>query len=126
MVLALPRSAPDSPLLPPEVLVARWRALHEAAAVVAGLAGVAPPVCDADPDSPVAVLGRAGGWRAALAGQAMADLAAILEGGLKALLAVHAGGADPRPAAQALWEEFVAARAALAGLAPPGGALQSS
>ncbi len=40
---------------------------------------------------------------------------------IAALLAVNARGADPRPAAQALWREFVAARAAIVSLLPPTG-----
>ena len=37
-----------------------------------------------------------------------------------ALLGVHARGADPRPAAQALWREFVEARSAVLALLSPG------
>jgi hypothetical protein len=45
-----------------------------------------------------------------------------MEPGLAALLAVNARGADPRPAAEALWREFLAARAAVLALLPPAAA----
>jgi len=43
-----------------------------------------------------------------------------MEPGLAALIAVNARDADPQPAALTLWREFVAARAAIVGLLPPG------
>ncbi len=66
-----------------------------------------------------AVMRDAGGWRRNLVEQGIEDLTAIMEPGLSALLAVHARGASPAAAAQALWQEFTAARDALLGLAPP-------
>jgi len=59
------------------------------------------------------------GWRRNLALQGVEDLAAILDPGLAALLAVHDSGSDAAPAASALWQEFLAARDALLALAPP-------
>ncbi len=53
--------------------------------------------------------------------EAGADLAAVLQPGLRALIAAQ-GRATPealRQAAQALWQEFDAARAALLDLIPP-------
>lgn len=52
-------------------------------------------------------------WRAGLIRQGIADLAAVMEPGLTALIAVHRRGADPAPAAQALMHEFLQARDAL-------------
>lgn len=97
----------------------RWSALHDAAAIVATLAGIA-----AEPQRPEqrnypALMREAGGWRRALAEQGVDDLAAMMEPGLTALLAVHARGADPAAPALALWQEFHIARAALLTLAPP-------
>ena len=58
-------------------------------------------------------------WRQAQAENGIADLAAIMEPGIAALLAINARGADPRPAAEALWREFRAAREAILALLPP-------
>ena len=60
-----------------------------------------------------AVMRDAGGWRRDMAEQGIEDLAAIMEPGMAALLAVHARGISPASAALALWQEFHAARAAL-------------
>lgn len=97
----------------------KWAALHDAAGVVAMLAGLA-----AEPMSPElrnfpATIRDLGGWRRTLAEQGVDDLAAVMEPGLAALLAVNGRGADPAPAARSLYEEFLAARAALITLAPP-------
>lgn len=97
----------------------QWAALHQAATVVAGLAGVA------DPAPPPAVrdfpgtIAQVGGWRAALAQQGIADLSAVMQPGLAALLAIHAQGADTGVAARTLWEEFEHGRAAVLALLPP-------
>ena len=104
-------------------LTDRWRALHEAAAIVGALAGRsvtddAGLLSDAIEAFPEAIL-RAGGWRLALARQGLDDLAAIMETGLSALLAVSARGRSPAHAAAALHDEFRAARTALLALAAP-------
>jgi hypothetical protein len=97
----------------------KWSALHDAAGVVAALAGVTPdPMSAAARNFPAAVR-EAGGWRREHAEQGIDDIAAIMETGLAALLAVHARGADPRPAARTLHEEFLAASCALLALVPP-------
>lgn len=98
---------------------ARWAALEEAARVVAALAGVEPDVRLSGQDSVPAKIRQADPWRRERAEAGVSDLAAIMEPGLAALLAVNARGADPRPAALALWREFVAARAAIVALLPP-------
>jgi hypothetical protein len=51
--------------------------------------------------------------------QGVEDLAAMMEPGLAALIAVHSDGRDAAAPARALWQEFVAARDALLALAPP-------
>lgn len=60
-------------------------------------------------------------WRRTLAENGCADLAAMMEPGISALLAIHARGADCRPAASALWQEFTVARRAMLSLLPPSG-----
>lgn len=97
----------------------QWAALHQAAGVVAGLAGVDhPAVPRAVRDFPE-MIAEAGGWRAALAQQGIADLSAVMQPGLSALLAIHAQGADIGVAARTLWEEFDHGRAAVLALLPP-------
>lgn len=91
----------------------RWAAVQHAAGVVAGLAGV-----DAGEATP-AGFDRVPGWRLALIDQGLADLAAILETGIRALLNARGAGDPVRVAARALWGEFVEARVALQGLAGP-------
>ena len=62
-------------------------------------------------------------WQRDLATGWIDDLAAIMEAGLAALLAVNARGTDCRVAAQALWQEYITARTALLELLPPAGTL---
>lgn len=100
-------------------LAMKWSALHDAAAVVATLAGQAGNGMSNEMRAFPTVMHDAGGWRQVLAGQGIDDLAAIMEPGLAALLAAHARGADTSAPALALWEEFLSARAALLALTPP-------
>ncbi|MFM2300630.1 MAG: hypothetical protein RLZZ84_366 [Pseudomonadota bacterium] len=97
----------------------KWAVLHEAAAVVAQLAGLESEATLAEILHFPAVIREAGGWRRTLAEQGIEDLSAIMEPGLAALLTVHARGIDPAAAARSLWQEFAAARTALLSLAPP-------
>lgn len=99
----------------------KWSALHDAAAVVASLAGQAPEARRAEVRNFPALVRDAGGWRYEEARRGIDDLAAMMEPGLSALLAVHARGLSAAPAAQALWQEFLAARATLLALVPPQG-----
>src|SRR5690349_16462734 len=101
----------------------RWAALGDAAGVVATLAGLEPERTCAEVRNFPALIRDAEPWRRERAENGVADLAAIMEPGLAALLAVTARGVDPRPAAIALWREFIAARAAILSLLPPSGAL---
>ena len=101
----------------------RWAALGEAAVVVALLAGI-----EAEQPSKLirnfpASLRECQPWQRDLATGGIDDLAAIMETGLAALLAVNARGTNCRAAASALWQEYIAARAALLVLLPPAGAL---
>lgn len=101
----------------------RWAALSEAGNVVAMLAGIET----GNPDKAVrnfpALIRDAEPWRRKLAESGCADLAAIMEPGIAALLAINARGADCKPAANALWREFSRARGAILELLPPSGEL---
>ena len=97
----------------------KWSALHDAAAVVSRLAGIAAEVRQAEVRNFPAIMSGAGGWRLEHANQGVDDLAAIMEPGLAALLMVQARGRPVGPAAKALWQEFCTARAALLTLIPP-------
>ena len=101
----------------------RWAALSEAGSVVASLAGIEPEVADKQVRNFPALIRDCEDWRRELAIQGIEDLQAIMEPGLAALLAINARGTDCRPAALALWREFLSARAAVIGLLPPSGAL---
>ena len=101
----------------------KWSALHDAANVVAALAGLAAEPPRSDLRNFPAVVRDAGGWRRELAEQGVDDLSAIMEPGIAALLAAHARGADASAAALALWQEFHSARNALLELVPPAGPL---
>jgi hypothetical protein len=97
----------------------RWAALAEAASVVATLAGLEPERTATQASDFPELIRDAEPWRRERAEHGVADLAAIMEPGIAALLAVNARGADPRPAATALWREYLAARAAILALLPP-------
>lgn len=108
------RITPDSA----SAMTMRWSALHDAAAVVASLAHAGAIATPPETRDFPAIMRDASGWRRELAEQGLDDLSAMMEPGLAALLAAHAQGGDTRPAAQALWREFTAARDALLTLAP--------
>lgn len=101
----------------------RWAALADAANVVALLAGIEPERPTAELRNFPALIRDAEAWRRESAENGIADLAAVMEPGIAALLAVSARGADSRPAAMALWREFIAARSAILSLLPASGAL---
>jgi hypothetical protein len=99
---------------------ARWAVLEGAGRTVAQLAGKGGEFGGGtDMAASMAALHPAG---ADLAVRAIDDLAAVLEPGIGALLAVRERGLDPAPAAAALWGEFCLARNALLALAPKPGA----
>lgn len=97
----------------------KWAALHDATGVVATLAGLATEPMKPEIRNFPAIMRDVGGWRRNLAEQGIADLAAIMEPGIAALLAVQARGVSPASAALALWQEFLAARNGLLALVPP-------
>jgi len=101
----------------------RWAALCEAGVVVALLAGIeAERQSRLTRDFP-ALLRDCQPWQRDLATRSIDDLAAIMETGLAALLAINARGTDCRAAAQALWQEYTASRSAMLALLPPIGVL---
>ncbi len=99
----------------------KWSALHDAAAVVAALAGQPVEARRAEVRNFPAVVRDLGGWRYDEARRGIDDLAAMMEPGLSALLAVRARGIAAVPAAEALWQEFLLAREALLDLVPQQG-----
>lgn len=101
----------------------KWAALQEAANVVASLAGLDQERPGAAIRNFPALMREAPAWRRELADQQIDDMAAMMQPGIAALLGVNARGADPRPAALALWREFVSARDAVLALLPPSGSM---
>ena len=101
----------------------KWAALNDAGALVAQLAGQQPDKPSPTSRSFPAVIRDAGGWRYEAACKGIEDLAAMMEPGLAALLAVNARGANAAAPANALWREYCAAKQALLALAPPAGAM---
>ena len=101
----------------------KWAALQDAANVVAGLAGFEPERTTPEIRNFPALIRDAAPWRRELAERGIDDMAAVMEPGIAALLGVNARGADPRPAALALWREFTSARAAVLVLLPPSGSM---
>lgn len=94
----------------------KWTTLHDAAFVVATLAGVPDSRLAPELRSFPAAVRQAPRWRREMAEQGVEDLAAIMEPGLAALIAVHASGGDASAPARALWQEFVTSRDVLLGL----------
>ena len=102
-------SAPAAPLTS-AALAAQWDGLHESAAALASLAGIAPEAAGV----PFAVLAKtAREWQLALAAQGLADIDAMLGAGLAALATLTSRGQDTAAPALALWREFHAARASV-------------
>lgn len=116
---ALTPALPEAAFSPASTAGDHWAALSGAAALVAALAELEPRQPATEAGDIAALLGGADLWRRERAEQGLADLAAMMEPGLSALLAVNARGADPRPAARALWREFTAARDAVLTLLGP-------
>ena len=102
----------------------KWLTLHEAADIVAMLAGIEPKSTTREIGEFPALVRDAVSWRRDLVERGMEDIAAVLESGMAALLGIKARGADPRPAALALWREFVEARSSLLSLLPPSAAAE--
>ncbi len=104
---------------PASRMAIKWVAVHEAAAAIAELAGIATEYRTPNIRNFPAIMRDTGGWRLRLAEQGVDDLAAILEPGLAALLALRGCGVPAEAAAQALWQEFHTARAGLLALIVP-------
>ena len=107
---------------PPQAVLARqWSVLHRAAAAVAQIAGQPAPVMTEDLLAFPAKAVLLQGMRRLMVEEGIADLIAVLEPGLTALLAVSRRGGDAMTPANALWAEFVSAQRALIALAhvPP-------
>ena len=101
----------------------RWAALYEAGNVVAMLAGVSSERPSHEMRNFPVMIRDCDEQRREAAERGLADLSAIMEPGLAALMAINARGNDCRAAAQALWHEFTVAREALLNLLPPTGAM---
>jgi hypothetical protein len=101
----------------------KWAALQDAANVVATLAGLELERTTAEIRNFPALIREAAPWRRELAERGIEDMAAVMEAGIAALLGVNARGANPRPAALALWREYIQARTAVLSLLPPSGRL---
>ena len=101
----------------------RWAALSEAGKVVCMLAGYEAEQADRQVRNFPALIRDAEPWRRELASNGCADLSAIMEPGISALLAINARGASCTHAARALWQEFASAREGIIALLPPSGDL---
>ncbi len=101
----------------------RWAALSEAGKVVCILAGYEAERTDKSVKDFPALIRDAEPWRRELATLGCADLSAVMEPGITALLAINARGASCSHAARALWQEFCVARASIVTLLPPSGDL---
>ena len=99
-------------------LAAQWDAVHEAAAAIGVLAQLGRP----EESEAVAGLPRRaaakGGYQYDMVLRGVDDLAAVMQPGLRALLALSASGRDTTSAALTLWREFHASRDAIIALAP--------
>ena len=115
---AVAGQAESSPGLSPSTMSVQWDALHDAAAAVAALAGLAEEKPEAQVRDFPDRIKNAGGWRFELARNGIEDMSAMMRPGVKALLAVSARGQDPTAAALSLWREYHHARDALLGLVP--------
>ena len=119
MAIPLEAGMPAGALDFADVTGLKWTALHDAAAVVAALAGI--------PQQPLAVglrdfagaVANAPQFRRELAQQGVEDLTAIMQPGLAALIAVRSRGGDATVPAGALWQEFTASRDALLAMVRP-------
>ena len=101
----------------------QWAALQDAAAAVAAIAGLAAEKTSPHIRNFPALIRDAGGWRLELAERGIADLSAMMQPGLTALLVVNARGQNATAPALTLWREFHATRQAILALVPESGNL---
>lgn len=94
-------------------LANQWEAVHDAAAAVGHLAQLGRE----EPSDKVLALplraAETGGYTFEAVARGIDDLAAVMQPGLRALLAITAQGKDTTAAALTLWREFHHARAAI-------------
>ncbi|UOR16078.1 hypothetical protein [Qipengyuania aquimaris] len=102
----------------PEELAAQWDAVHQAAAAVATLAQLGTEEQDEATLSLPARAATLGEAHYAIVACAIDDLAAVMQPGLRALLAMTDKGEDTTSAALTLWREFHKARHAIVALVP--------
>ena len=99
-------------------LASQWDAVHEAAAAIGALAQLGR----GDEDDAVKGLPdralQLGGFEYEMVMRGVDDLAAVMQPGLRALLALSAQGQDTTSAALTLWQEFHKSRDAIIGFAP--------
>lgn len=108
---------------PSTPLEMQWAALHRAADAVAKLANETAAIDETDSllsATPPPALRQLDQRRRRMIEEGLADLVAIMEPGLTALLAIHRSGGDVTTPASALWREFLAARSGLEALARAG------
>lgn len=105
------------------VLTRQWAALQDAGSAVAAMAGLAPEQLSQKVRQFPALIKDADGWRLELAKNQVADMTAMMQPGLSALLAVNARGQDATAAALTLWREYHAAREAVLLLLPETGTM---
>jgi len=99
-----------APLANASATVMRWAALLDAGNALALLADTRDHAEAIPARDFAAAIALCTDSRRRLADNAVADLSAIMESGLSALLAGHQRGGNTRPAAKALWREYVSAR----------------
>lgn len=95
-----------------------WAALGDASNIIAQLAGDQPETNPILAPQFAARIWNAEPWQADLVEKGMADLRAVMEPGIAALLAISERGGNCQPAAKSLWREFTNARCALLSLLP--------
>lgn len=101
-----------------EAFAARWLAVHDAAAVVARLAGMSAGLPHVAVQSFPEAISQADPVRQSIAEQGLEDIFALMEPGLETLLTVYRRGNDPAAPAAALWLEFQRTRNSLLALTP--------
>lgn len=94
-------------------LASQWEAVHEAAAAVGHLAQLGREEPGDDVLSLPLRAAEAGGYAFEATARGIDDLAAVMQPGLRALLALTAQGKDTTAAALTLWREFHHARTAI-------------
>ncbi|NMW32731.1 hypothetical protein HKD42_11710 [Altererythrobacter sp. RZ02] len=104
-------------------LTRQWAALQDAGSAIATLANLAPEEPSQKTRQFPVLIKDVDGWRLELAKNQVADMTAMMQPGLAALLAVNARGQDATAAAITLWREYHAAREAVLALLPEAGAM---